>query len=394
MCIRDRSCVVTEERSATSSGNQAPVEVTIQRLLSLISTIAGLPQGPIRRTPLLTSTGLSTDALINYLFRVKGVLRRQTLEVGESFRDAALGYINLRTVMIFVLGAIEVLLLLFAYVFAVYPTWTTFIYEELGIKLVLTTIPQDVAAVAPDIIEYYDVDASSKHDQLKKKLQQSEKLLQNILPPVISRRLKNGETCIADDHKSVTVVFAALMGFDEYSINMGAREIVMFLNDLIVSFDQIVDVLELEKIKTIGDVYFLCGGLTKKTESDHAIRCMEAAMFFIEALEEHNIRHRTPNIALRVGVNTDPAVAGVIGQKKVAYDLWGDSVNTASRMQSTGLPGRIQISEKTYEEVRQYYGFTSRSITAKGKGELTTYLFHRRIKSTPFSHVNWRHNTD
>ena len=91
-------------------------------------------------------------------------------------------------------------------------------------------------SVAPEITDYYDVDASSKNDQLKKKLQQSEKLLQNILPPVISRRLKNGETCIADDHKSVTVVFAALMGFDEYSINMGAREIVMFLNDLIVSF--------------------------------------------------------------------------------------------------------------------------------------------------------------
>jgi class 3 adenylate cyclase len=264
---------------------------------------------------------------------------------------------------------------------------------EVGNRMLLMQVPEDVRAI-PEISDFFEECQGNKADQMKKKLQQSEKLLQNILPPVISRRLKNGERLIADNHPNVTVIFAALIGFDEYSSRMEAKQIVHFLNNLIVTFDHITDVLELEKIKTIGDVYFLCGGLTKKTEADHPVRCMECAIFFMEAIEDNNRRNNTPNLMLMIGINTDPAVAGVIGSKKVAYDLWGDSVNTASRMESTGIPGKIQVSDKTYNFVKEYYSFTDRKVAAKGKGELPTHIFSGRIKPSPYKHINWRVNVE
>jgi class 3 adenylate cyclase len=121
---------------------------------------------------------------------------------------------------------------------------------------------------------------------------------------------------------------------------------------------------------------------------------MECAIFFMEAIEDNNRRNNTPNLMLMIGINTDPAVAGVIGSKKVAYDLWGDSVNTASRMESTGIPGKIQVSDKTYNFVKEYYSFTDRKVAAKGKGELPTHIFSGRIKPSPYKHINWRVNVE
>jgi class 3 adenylate cyclase len=265
--------------------------------------------------------------------------------------------------------------------------------RELGLKLLLTKLPDDIQTAVPEINDFYNV-MDSEMEQIKKKILQSEKLLQNILPPVISRRLKNGERIIADTHPNVTVVFAALIGFDEYSKTMEARQIVHFLNGLIVTFDHIVDLLDLEKIKTIGDVYFLCGGLTAKTEADHPLRCMECSLLFFDSIHENNVRQNTPNLTLRVGINTDPAVAGVIGSKKVAYDLWGDSVNTSSRMQSTGMAGKIQVSDKTYKLIKEFYSFTDRTVSAKGKGELKTHIYAGRIKPTPYSNINWKRSRE
>ena len=336
--------------------------------------------------------GIRNPELTELLDRVQIVhewTRHRLFEADIDYRDSVKSRQQQQLTILVIVLVVAAVIVTVSVIFVLWPAVKQLNERELGLKLLLTMLPEDIRNSVPDISDYYDV-SDGKDDQMKKKLQQSEKLLQNILPPVISRRLKNGERLIADTHPNVTVVFAALIGFDEYSKSMEARQIVHFLNSLIVTFDHIVDLLELEKIKTIGDVYFLCGGLTAKTESDHPLRCMESGILFFEALHEHNVRHNTPNLTLRVGINTDPAVAGVIGSKKVAYDLWGDSVNTSSRMQSTGIPGKIQVSDKTYKLIKDYYSFTDRTVSAKGKGELKTHIYANRLQPTPYSNINWR----
>jgi len=263
-------------------------------------------------------------------------------------------------------------------------------HEADTIALLLASLPDDVKSNVPELSEYFN--AGTFGDDEKKNLAQSEQLLQNILPPVISRRLKSGESPIADDHKSVTVVFAALVNFDKYSDRMEAREMVVYLNKLIVTFDDIVDQLELEKIKTIGDTYFLCGGLTSKTAADHPLRSVECGLSFMEALDEFAARNVMPDLKLRVGVHTGAAVAGVIGSSKVAYDLWGDTVNTSSRMQSTGKPGGMQLHASTHAHVKDYFSFDESFVNAKGKGQLKTYLWAGRkgLPSPYHGKVNWR----
>eukprot|EP01012_Entosiphon_sulcatum_P063860 TRINITY_DN9203_c0_g1_i1.p1 TRINITY_DN9203_c0_g1~~TRINITY_DN9203_c0_g1_i1.p1 ORF type:complete len:2124 (+),score=299.50 TRINITY_DN9203_c0_g1_i1:120-6491(+) len=250
--------------------------------------------------------------------------------------------------------------------------------EEEGTKLLLLLIPKDVRNGVPGIQEYLDTGVIQDAAQLHKNLRESEKLLSNILPPSISKRLKAGERPIADFNKSVTILFTDFVGFTEMSSKMSARNIVVFLNNIFSLFDDVVDELGLEKIKTIGDAYFLVGGLHRKA-ADHALRVVEAGIHFYDALALHNKRYaETKPLRMRVGVNTGPAVAGVIGERKVAFDLWGDSVNTASRMESNGVPGRIQISQSTYAAVKEYFTVEERTITAKGKGTLTTYLLTGR----------------
>ena len=216
------------------------------------------------------------------------------------------------------------------------------VMEEDGTKLMLNMIPEAVRESVPEIAEYFSSGKIDEEEKMKKQLQQSEKLLQNILPPIISRRLKAGEALIADDHAKVTVAFCALVGFDEVTKDMSAKQIVSFLNELYSRFDEISDKLELEKIKTIGDIYFMCGGLTEKTKEDHTLRVVDTVLHFYETLNQHNARHDT-KLRMKCGINTGPAVAGVIGSKKVAYDLWGDTVNVASRLCGTGLPDNIAV---------------------------------------------------
>jgi len=257
-----------------------------------------------------------------------------------------------------------------------------------SVVAMLAFLPEDVRMNVSRIHSFFN---GSIDDESKKTREESERLLQNILPPAISRRLKSGESPIADDHTSVTVMFSTLLGFSDFAKGMPQRQISMTQNNLTATFDDITDQLELEKIKTIGEVYFLAGGLTKKTEKDHALRCMECALNFMEAVAEFNNRNAA-SLQLRIGLMTGAAVAGVIGTTKIAYDLWGDTVNTASRMQSTGIAGRINVHEKVYEQVKDYFAFDTNEVTAKGKGKLTTYVFTaRKGQPSPYAGaINWR----
>jgi urea transport system substrate-binding protein len=200
----------------------------------------------------------------------------------------------------------------------------------------------------------------------------AEELLLNILPEPIAQRLKLAESTIADSFASVTVLFADLVNFTEISAQIPPRELVVLLNRIFSEFDQLSEKHGLEKIKTIGDAYMVVGGLPKP-RADHAEAIAEMALDMQQAIS-HFKRDNDEPFRLRIGINTGPVVAGVIGTKKFTYDLWGDTVNVASRMESQGMPGGIQVTTTTYEQLRDKYVFEQRGTTlVKGKGEMVTY---------------------
>ncbi len=210
-------------------------------------------------------------------------------------------------------------------------------------------------------------------EQLRIEREQSERLLLNILPVPIADRLKQGESTIADGFSEVTVLFSDLVGFTAMAARISATELVQNLNRLFKAFDSLAIDLEVEKLKTIGDASMVVGGLPIP-QGDHAKRIADMGLGMLEAIDLYNQVSDEPLI-IRIGINTGPVVAGVIGTTKFAYDLWGDAVNTASRMESTGVPGRIQVSPSTYALLRENYEFEARGeIEVKGKGKMQTYL--------------------
>lgn len=210
----------------------------------------------------------------------------------------------------------------------------------------------------------------------------TEDLLQNILPAPIAQRLKLQESIIADSFDEVTVLFADLVNFTELSAQIPPTKLVDLLNKIFSVFDRLTEKHGLEKIKTIGDAYMVVGGLPT-SRPDHAEAVVEMALDMQQAINRFQRNDGKP-FDLRIGINTGPVVAGVIGMKKFAYDLWGDTVNVASRMESTGMAGGIQVTAATYKLLKDKYVFEERdAITIKGKGEMITYwLTERKIYRT------------
>jgi len=205
----------------------------------------------------------------------------------------------------------------------------------------------------------------------------SETLLLNILPQAIAERLKGGETTIVDSLAEVTVLFADLVGFTELTNQISSVEMVRLLDDIFSGFDTLAEEQRLEKIKTIGDAYMVVGGLPTP-RADHAEAVAELALAMVAHVERHFGSYKTP-IRLRLGINTGPVIAGIIGRHKFNYDLWGDTVNTASRMESHSLPGRIQVTESTYRRLKGRYAFERRGeIEVKGKGRMATWFLTGR----------------
>lgn len=209
--------------------------------------------------------------------------------------------------------------------------------------------------------------------ELKAEREKAEQLLLNILPQPIANRLKKEERTIADSFNEATVLFADIVGFTNLSAHTSPVELVSLLNQIFSAFDRLAEQHGLEKIKTIGDAYMVVGGIPTPG-SDSAQAVAEMALDMLKAIQEFNaINHADFN--MRIGINTGPVVAGVIGIKKFIYDLWGDTVNTASRMESQGIPGCIQVTAATYEHLKDKYEFEPRgAIQVKGKGEMMTYL--------------------
>jgi class 3 adenylate cyclase len=200
----------------------------------------------------------------------------------------------------------------------------------------------------------------------------TEKLMLNILPKPIADRLKRGEKNISGAYPEVTILFADLVGFTAMSSGLRAAELVSLLNDLFTRFDRRAEDLGVEKIKTIGDAYMVAGGIPIP-RGDHAEITAEMALGMFEDLNAFN-RERGKELKMRVGLNSGPVVAGVIGFTKFSYDLWGSTVNTASRMESTAAPGTIQISAMTQELLQDHYIFSKNGLVqCKGLGEIEAY---------------------
>jgi class 3 adenylate cyclase len=219
-----------------------------------------------------------------------------------------------------------------------------------------------------------------KTELIEQKNRENEALLLNILPGEIATRLKGGESEIADGFSDVTVLFGDLVGFTALSSKTSPAEIVEMLNGLFSRFDQAANELGIEKIKTIGDCYMAVCGLPHQC-SDHADRMARMALRMVEAAREYGTE-KGLSLQMRIGLNSGPVVAGVIGTSKFIYDLWGDTVNLASRMESTGVPGAIQVTESVYKELCGQYLFEERGLVeVKGKGKLRAWILKENTQS-------------
>lgn len=201
----------------------------------------------------------------------------------------------------------------------------------------------------------------------------SERLLRNILPEPIADRLKGGESRIVNTFDEVTVLFADLVGFTALTTELPPTQLVALLDRIFSAFDELADRHELEKIKTIGDAYMAAAGLPFP-RPDHAAAAARMALDMQAAIERIRAESGT-RLTMRIGICTGPVIAGIIGQKKFSYDLWGDTVNTASRMESHGLAGRTQVAETTYRLLLGQFPFEERGpIEIRGKGPMKAYL--------------------
>ncbi len=266
---------------------------------------------------------------------------------------------------------------------------------------VMTFFSREVQQPDPDLLQMMVAIGSQLGQFVKRKQaeaalrhqqEQTERLLLNILPEPVANQLKQvgaglklSPTNIAESFAEVTVLFADIVGFTQIAAALSPIQLVDLLNQIFSAFDQLTEQHGLEKIKTIGDAYMVVGGLPTR-RADHAEAIAEMALDMQAEMARFNIhdmgRRDLPPLRLRIGIHSGPVVAGVIGCKKFNYDLWGDTVNTASRMESHGLPEQIQVTAATYELLQPQYLFERRgAVEVKGKGQMTTYLLSGRKMS-------------
>ena len=245
-------------------------------------------------------------------------------------------------------------------------------------------------------VEYHTLEKQLLHGEVQKKVKQldaerrfnaseklrieadhqrevTDKILHNILPSSIADRLKNGEQVIADSSENVTVLFADIVGFTKLSAKVSAEQLVRMLNDVFLLFDELAEKYGLEKIKTIGDCYMVVGGLPEKRD-DHAQAVVKMGLDMASNLHTIPLA-KEANLNIRIGIHTGGVVAGVIGKRKFAYDIWGDTVNTASRMESHGEAGKVHVSNEVYKLIKADFILIDRGeIEVKGKGKMQTWF--------------------
>ena len=223
---------------------------------------------------------------------------------------------------------------------------------------------------------------AEEHRLLEAERDRSERLLLNILPAPIADQLRHGHTTIAEGQPDVTILFADIVGFTPLAESIGPRALVDLLNDVFSAFDDLADAAGLEKIKTVGDAYMVAGGIPTP-RPDHLATVLGMALRMGKAAARVGSRYEE-ELQLRIGIDSGPVVAGVIGRRKFSYDLWGDTVNSASRMESHGVPGRVQVTERVARAAQPEFDFEARGpVEVKGKGAMRTYLLVGPRCATP-----------
>jgi class 3 adenylate cyclase len=244
---------------------------------------------------------------------------------------------------------------------------------EVGSRAYALT-PVDIAGFG--VINVYGTDITAVRER-ERLAAENERLLLNILPEPIAERLRAGEPLIADRFDDVTLMFADIVGFTDISAHLSPQTLVRVLNDVFTAFDGLVERHGLEKVKTIGDAYMVVGGMSEGSR-DHTERVaamaldLDAAVSTIDTASRHGIR-------FRIGMHAGPVVAGVIGTRKFIYDIWGDTVNVASRMESLGVPGRVQVTRTVVDRLDGTFHFEARGmLEVKGKGQMPTWFLTGR----------------
>jgi len=235
-----------------------------------------------------------------------------------------------------------------------------------------------VSAIAFGLLYYFVGENQRVLGLLRLEKEKSERLLLNILPKEVADVLKDDDQTIADQYDSVSILFADIVGFTPLSERMDPHAVVGLLNQVFSHFDAIVDLHGAEKLRTIGDNYMVVAG-APRLHANHAHALAEVALGMTSFLNDFTLPDGD-RLQFRIGINTGPVIAGVIGTRKFQYDVWGDAVNVASRMESHGIPGKIQIGPTTFELVRDRYNCVRRgSVEIKGKGPIDTWILEDRI---------------
>ena len=254
---------------------------------------------------------------------------------------------------------------------------------------VFDLLPVDVPEFGFINVYGTDVTAVKERERLAR---DNERLLLNVLPEPIADRLREGEPLIADRFDDVTLMFADIVEFTKLSASMSPQELVGILNEVFSVFDGLVDSYGLEKVKTIGDAYMVVGGMPEQTD-DHPERVTAMALDLAESVGRIEAASDL-GITFRIGINCGPVVAGVIGTRKFIYDVWGDTVNMASRMESHGVPGRVHVTQAMANRLAESFELEARGlIEVKGKGPTPTYFVVRRTEESAEALSRAEHHT-
>ena len=244
---------------------------------------------------------------------------------------------------------------------------TTFIVLNLGVISIIIFM----------VLRYFIDQKNKAYALLAVEQEKSDNLLLNVLPKEIADILKSKDQTIADHFEEASILFADLVGFTQLTQSLTPEEMIGLLNEIYSHFDSLVDKYSLEKIRTIGDNYMVASGVPTP-RADHAQALAKMALDMLKYTESLPVQNGTL-INFRIGIDSGPLVAGVIGKKNFHYDVWGDTVNTASRMESHGLPGKIQVTKDTYRILKDEYIFELRGkLDVKGKGEMETWFLAGR----------------
>jgi len=284
----------------------------------------------------------------------------------------AFGFVA-RTGFIFAAWRSAVIVTGFVVAAALYPGRSSLLVDAFifGAAVIGTLLALRLLEQSRRRVFYQDTVITHQADALRLEKDRADALLLNVLPAAISSRLLAGERTIADEYPAVTVLFADIVGFTPLAARLPADEVVGLLGRLFARFDELVAERGLEKIKTIGDAYMAAGGLPEPLD-DHAARVVDLGLAMIDVARQEG--RRLADLRLRVGVHSGPVIGGVIGHRKFAFDIWGETVNIASRLESQGMPGRVHVSAATWRNVEDRFDAEPRGpIHLRGYGPLETY---------------------